>query len=386
MITVERQAAEKQQDHHGCQQRCDDAFDGDALDGAAHERRLVADIADLDPVRQRRAVIDHLLLDAGDDIQRRHRAGLQHLHDDRTAAVDMDDIGLRRITVAHSGDVAHIEHGAVDAADRQVAEFVDLHRGIVEIDGVFERTDLLGTDRRDQVLRGQCVGNVLAGQAARLQRAGVEIDGDLPLLAAERKRNRRAGHGDELRAQLVEGDVLRLLFVEAFAGQRDVDDRHRRRRVVQDQRRSRARRRLPDQRLGNRRDLGVGGADIDIGLEEDLDDAEAGIGIRRDVFDVIDRGGQRTLERRGDAPGHLVRRQAGIAPDNADDGDADLGENIRRRAQSRQRADDQKQQREHDESIGSAQRNAHQSNHRTGIPQMPWGRCAGPSIRRQRFT
>jgi hypothetical protein len=45
--------------------------------------------------------------------------------------------------------------------------------------------------------------------------------------------------------------------------------------------------------------------------EEDLDDAEGGIRIRLDVFDVVDRRRQRALERRDDAPGHLIRRQPG---------------------------------------------------------------------------
>jgi hypothetical protein len=52
---------------------------------------------------------------------------------------------------------------------------------------------------------------------------------------------------------------------------------------------------LLEQRLRDRGDLGVGGADIDVGLEEDLDDAEAVIGIGDDVLDVVDRGRQRAL-------------------------------------------------------------------------------------------
>jgi ABC-type phosphate transport system auxiliary subunit len=57
MMTVERQ-------------RGDNAFGGDPLDRAANEHRLVADKADLQGVRQRILDVDHLLLDAGDDIER----------------------------------------------------------------------------------------------------------------------------------------------------------------------------------------------------------------------------------------------------------------------------------------------------------------------------
>ena len=51
MMTVRTPAAEEQQDHHAGQQRRDHAFDGDALDGAADEHRLVADEADLQRLR-----------------------------------------------------------------------------------------------------------------------------------------------------------------------------------------------------------------------------------------------------------------------------------------------------------------------------------------------
>ncbi len=119
-------AAEEQQDHDAGQQRRDHAFERDALDRAADEHRLVADEADLQRVRQLVLDVDHLLLDAGDDIERRGRARLQHHHQHRAVAVDVDDVGLRRIAVAHGRDVAHIDHRAVDGLDRQIAELVHL--------------------------------------------------------------------------------------------------------------------------------------------------------------------------------------------------------------------------------------------------------------------
>ena len=224
---------------------------------------------------------------------------------------------------------------------------------------VYSKTaDLFRADRRDQVLRRQRVGDVLPGQSARLQRRRIEVDLDLPLFAAIGIGDRGAGHGDQRRAQLVDADIGEVLFGEAFARQRELNDRHRRGVVVQDQRRRRARRHLLEQRLRDRGDLGVGGADIDIGLEEDLDDAEAVIGVRDDVLDVVDRGGQRALERRGDAAGHLVGRQAGVLPDHADHGDADIRKDIGRRAQRGERPDDQDEQRQHNEGVRPAQRNA----------------------------
>ena len=75
------------------------------------------------------------------------------------------------------------------------------------------------------------------------------------------------------------------------------------------------------------------------------------------MFDVIDGRGQRALERRHDAARHLVRRQAGVLPHHADHRDADFREDVGRRAQSRKWPHNQKQEREHDERIGSAQGN-----------------------------
>ena len=266
----------------------------------------------------------------------------------------MDDIGLRRIAVAHLRDIAHIDHRAVDGLDRQVAERGELGGRVVELDGIFESADFLGADRRDQILRRQGIGDVLTGEAARLQRLGIQVDLHLARLAAERIGNRRAGNGHQRRADLIDAEVGQILLGQAFARQGDLQDRHCRGVVVEDQRRRRARRHLLDQRLRNRRHLGVGGADVDIGLEENLDDAKAVVGIGLDMFDVVDGRRQGALERRRNAARHLVGRQAGILPDHADDRDADVGKDVGRRPQGGQRADDQDQQRQHDECIGSA--------------------------------
>ena len=174
--------------------------------------------------------------------------------------------------------------------------------------------------------------------------------------------------------KLIDADVGEILFGQSLTRERHLNDRNGGGAVVQDQRRCRPGRQLPDDRLRDRRHLGVGGADIDIRLEEDLDDSDAVIGVGDDVLDVVDRRRQRPLKRRDDAPGHLVRRQAGIIPDHSDDGNPDLGKDIGRRAQRSQRPDDQQQQSEHDKRIRPAQRDTDQRDHLRGIPQGP---CSG---------
>src|SRR4029077_16408680 len=100
---------------------------------------------------------------------------------------------------------------------------------------------------------------------------------------------------NQRRAQLVDGDIGKLLLGETLTGQRELDDRNRGGGVVQDQRRRCARRHLLDDRLRDGGDLGVGRADVGGRLEEDLDDADAVIGVRRDVFDVVNGRGQNAL-------------------------------------------------------------------------------------------
>ena len=363
-------AAQEQQDHHAGQQRRDHAFDGDAGDGAADEHRLVADQRDLQRLRHGIFDVDDLLLDAGNDIERRHRAGLQHHHQHRTVAVDMHDVGLRRVAVAHRGDVADVDHRAADSFDRQIAELLDLQRRVVELNDVFELADLLGADRGDQVLRGERVGDVLSRQSPRLQGAGIEVDLDLALLAAERPRDRRARHGHQRGAELIDREIGKTLFRHPLARQRQLQDRHGGGGVVQDQRRRGAGRHLLEQRLRDRGDLRIRGADVDIGLEENLDDPEPAIGVRHDVLDVVHRGGERALERRRDTSGHLIRRQAGVLPDDTDHRDTNFRENVGRRAERRQRTDDQQQQRQHHERVGPAQCDADQRDHSSGRPGL----------------
>ena len=195
------------------------------------------------------------------------------------------------------------------------------------------------------------IGDILAGQAAALERARIEIDLYLPRLTAERKRDRRPGNRDERRAQDVEAEIGKRLFRHALAGQRQLDDRHGRGVVVQDQGRRGAGRQLSQQSLGDRRDLGIGDTNIHVRLKEHLDDTDTDIGVGFDMLDVVHRCRQRTLKRRRDATGHLIRLQPGVLPDHGDDGDLDLREDVDRCAQDGERPGDQNDQREHQKRV-----------------------------------
>ena len=186
--------------------------------------------------------LGELLLDAVDDVERRGRAVLQHRHQHRARAVDVHDVGLRRVAVAHVGDVADVDRRAVDDLDRQVAEVVDRRRRVVELDACIRTAPIFCVPTG--VIRF-CAASALATSCPERPRAcertRIEVDLHLARLAAERIRNRRARHGDQARADHVEAEVGELLLGQSLARQRELQDRHGRCVVVEDQRRRRAR-------------------------------------------------------------------------------------------------------------------------------------------------
>ena len=126
--------------------------------------------------------------------------------------------------------------------------------------------------------------------------------------------------------------------------------------------------------LRNRGDLRLRRVDVDVRLEEDFDDAGSGQRLRLDVLDVVDRRRQRALVGSDDAARHVVRRQAGIAPDRRNDGNADIGKNVGRRPQRRERPENQDEDRHHDEGVGSREREPNDGCH--GHRTCDMNRCA----------
>ena len=106
-------ASQEQQDHQAGQGRGDDAFAHHAGDRRLHEHRLIVEQVDLEGIGQLLLQQRQQVLDALHDVEGRGRAVLQHGDQHGAAAVDMHDVGLRRIAVAHMADVAHEDGGAV---------------------------------------------------------------------------------------------------------------------------------------------------------------------------------------------------------------------------------------------------------------------------------
>ncbi len=90
------------------------------------------------------------------------------------------------------------------------------------------------------------------------------------------------------------------------------------------------RRHLADGAGHLRGDLRDGHVDLDVGVEVDPNHGDAVVGLRFDVFDVVDVGGEAALKIRNDALFHLLRGKTRVLPEHADDGDVNIGENIHR--------------------------------------------------------
>jgi hypothetical protein len=108
--------------------------------------------------------------------------------------------------------------------------------------------------------------------------------------------------------------------------------------------------------LDDGRDLGDGEGDVDRGLEVDADDGDALIGLGLGVLDVVDGGGEGALADGDDAAFHLGGRQARVAPDDGDDRDIDVGEDVLGGLNGRTNAEQEDQERHDDKCVRTPQR------------------------------
>ena len=125
-----------------------------------------------------------------------------------------------------------------DRLDRQIVQALDGVGGVVELHHILIGADLDVAGGNDLVLVGEGVLHVGGREAVRLHRLGIEIDLDLSRLAAIRRRERRRraprpGAG----AAKFWAQVEHLLFRQGLGGQRQLQHRHGRGVVVEDQRR-----------------------------------------------------------------------------------------------------------------------------------------------------
>ncbi len=268
-------AAEEDQNHNCSQAGGDDAFTDDTADRCTDENRLVAERRDLE--RGRKLALEHVNLgtQALDDVQRGGVTGLDDGEQRGALAVDTDDIGLRRKTVAHVADVADVDHRSVDRANGKIIQLGHFVGCAVGFNLVLEGPDFGSAGRKNDVLGADGGDNVGGSEALGLKRGEVDVHHHFALFAAIGVGNAGSGDRHQLSANEVESEVIELLFCEALPGETELDDGDARRGVLDDQRRRCSLRQLSELSLGNRGDLGDGVADVDLGLEENLDDSDA---------------------------------------------------------------------------------------------------------------
>ena len=105
------------------------------------------------------------------------------------------------------GDVLDVDRYAVDGLDRNLVEGVDQVGAAIELDVVLRVPHLGGAGWNDQVLVGDGHTHVVGRQAAGVQGVQVEIDLDLPLLAAPGLGHARPLDG----AKLLNDEVLAVV-------------------------------------------------------------------------------------------------------------------------------------------------------------------------------
>ncbi len=183
---------------------------------------------------------------------------------------------------------------------------------------------------------------------------GIYVDHDGAGLAAEGQRKAGALDGGHLGANEVVAVIVERLLGQRVAGDAELQNGHARGVVAQDAGRRGAEGQRVQHGLRGGRQLRDSGFDFGIGMEEDLDNAEARQRLRLHVLDVVNAGGKGALAADRYHVRHVLRRDAAVRPHDADNGNIDFGENVGGHAQDGERAERQHQQRHDDKSVGPA--------------------------------
>ena len=312
-----------------------------------------------------------------DDRERGSAAVLEDRQEAGALAIDANDIGLLRKTVADLGDVPEQHRNPLPNSDRKGLKLVDQPRAGIELNVVFLRSEARDARRHDHVRDAHRVHDVHLRQALGAGLGGIDLDDDLTLLAAEGARNRQTRDREQPQPEELIGVVGQHLLRQRLGVERDLHHRHVRRVELDDVRRLHARRRDAQHRVALRRDLRDGAADIGALLEIDLDDALPGDRQRFDVIDAVDGGRIGALADEHDAPLHVLGIEAVEAPRDVDDRNVDVREDVDHHAA------DGDEPHQHDEHGGDGhrvrppQRNLHEIDH-AQISSVGPGRVVGP--------
>jgi len=193
-----------------------------------HEHGLIEQFIDLHARRRRRARGLQRLVHGIDDGQGRGVAVLDDAEQHRTAAVLPHHVLLHQPAVMDLADILDEDGGAVHDLDRNIVEIVDRGRRRIGADDILRPAEFRGARRQGQVLRVDRVDHIERGQPLGEQLVGIDIDHDLAVFAARRRRQRDAGYRRELLADAIDAVIIELLFAQRIRAQADLQHRHAR--------------------------------------------------------------------------------------------------------------------------------------------------------------
>jgi hypothetical protein len=93
-------------------------------------------------------------------------------------------------------------------------------------DVVLELIDLCSSRRRDDILRGYRVHNVLRREAFGLKQSAIQIDHHFSLLAAVGIGHGDARNGHQLRPQEVQRQIIQIRLAKSWTGKCELENRH----------------------------------------------------------------------------------------------------------------------------------------------------------------
>ena len=193
---------QEQQDHQPRQPRGDRGFLDDAFNRCAHENRLIEHRRDVQvpaaaPPRCAGSAAFTLFTTSSVEALPLFRI------ESSTPGLPSTwtTFCLHLESIAHVRNIADVNRRAVHRLDRHVIERLGEFRAAVQADRIFLLADFRGARRKNQALRVDGGGDIRRRDAVGEQLLRIEIDHDLPLLAAIRIRNLHAGHRDQILAQ-----------------------------------------------------------------------------------------------------------------------------------------------------------------------------------------
>jgi hypothetical protein len=295
------------------------------------------------------------------DGQRRSVAVLDDAQQNGPFAVLAHDILLHCRGIPDLPDVLQKDGCAIGELDRDVVESLDRRGHRIGEDRVLLLADLGQARRQRQVLGIHRVDDVGRRQALGLQLRRVDIDHDLPVFSAVRSRERDARDRGQLLAQVVVAVVVELLLVEIVGSQAELQDRNARGIVAHDDRGLDAGRQQHAYVVCSRNDLCDGEVDIDVRLKEDLLHGDAVERLRLHVLDAGHARADRILAVGAHALLHFGGAQPRVLPDDVDDRNVDLGEDVDRHDGNRRQPEKQNEHGQPEERVRKSQRKSNQA-------------------------